>query len=327
MHWNENYQLSLTLPSSSPRSDSKDFLAIFKTLLESAGQTTAAFPALSSVADAEKWISQATSAAVSASEGSEPLDVKALDEQLKTRTYVAGASSLSAADVAIYGALAGYMVSSAQRICRSVANASAYDRDKSQTSHDQRLAIPSVTRHFDLLQNTPKIAAAVQKLSPNVLPHEPVKIDVDNVPLIERKYESSKKDKKEKAAAAATGTEGEAAPSENGKKSKKDKVAAKAAAAMEADSGLAAGTIVEQTKADGSEALAQNGQKKEKKAKKEGAAAPAEGKPKKEKSGGGASAVPDLITPGLVDMRVGHIIDSEAEPPRYTRSRSLMYFY
>lgn len=169
------------------------------------------------------------------------------------------------------------------------------------------------------MQHNTKLSSAASKLSPNVLPHEIVKINIDDVPLIERKYESSKKDKKEKAAAAAAAAGGEApAAAEGGKKSKKDKVAAAAAAAMEADAGLAAGTIVDQKgAAEGSGAAAGQqpaaaGQKKEKKAKKEGASAGVEGgKPKKEKGGGGgaAPAEPEVITPGLVDMRVGHIID------------------
>ena len=103
-------QLSLTLPSSSPKTDSKDFLSIFKSLLESAGQTLSAFPATAGTADAENWIAQATDLRGAAKEGEAPMDVKALDGHLKTRTYVAGASAISAADVAVYGALAGYMV-------------------------------------------------------------------------------------------------------------------------------------------------------------------------------------------------------------------------
>jgi hypothetical protein len=110
-----NRQLSLTLPSSSPKTDSKNFLSIFKALLESAGQASSAFPAAASTADAEKWISAATSLASSGDgaakqEGEAPLDVEALDEHLKTRTYVAGGSTLSAGDVAVYGAVAGYLV-------------------------------------------------------------------------------------------------------------------------------------------------------------------------------------------------------------------------
>lgn len=54
--------------------------------------------------------------------------------------------------------------------------------------------------------------------------------------------------------------------------------------------------------------------KKEKKAKKEGAEGAEGGKPKKEKGGGGGGKAPaeaEPITPGLVDMRVGRIVEGK----------------
>lgn len=185
---------------------------------------------------------------------------------------------------------------------------------QAQASHDDRLSHANVTRHFDLLQHTPFVTSAASKVSPNLVSHEAISIDLDNVPLVERKYESSKKDKKEKAAAAAGGEavkEGQAPAKE--KKKKGDVAPAQSAAPAEA---VIAAVAAGEGAAPGEVAQPAQG-KKEKKAKKEGAAAESAegGKPKKEKGGGGGGKAPaeaEPITPGLIDMRVGRIVEGKS---------------
>jgi hypothetical protein len=154
-----------------------------------------------------------------------------------------------------------------------------------------------VTRHFDLVQNTASVVGAITKLSPNTIAHAPVQIDLDNVPVVERKYESSKKDKK-------------------ADKEKAEKAAVKeaAGAAVESDLGLAKGSIAE-ADAEKKEGRAGKKEKKAKAAAAEGAAGEGKAAGKKEKGSGGggkggaAPAEPEVITPGLIDLRVGRIVE------------------
>ncbi|KAK9895345.1 nucleic acid-binding protein [Cystobasidium minutum MCA 4210] len=272
--------------SSANQAQGTGFLPIFKTLLQEAGQVDVAFAAQKEESEerktVEKWIEASTSG--------QDVPLKELDEHLKNKTYIA-ANKLTAADVAVFGALNTYIA---------------------QASHDARLSHANVTRHFDLLQHTPFIATAASKVSPNLVSHEVVSIDLDNVPVVERKYESSKKDKKEKAAAAAGGEASKDGQAPFKKEKKQKGAAPDAAAATEAVEAAAAGDVAA-TPAQPAQG------KKEKKAKKEGAAAEGVegGKPKKEKAaggGGGGNAAPEPITPGLIDMRVGKIIDVKKHP-------------
>jgi aminoacyl tRNA synthase complex-interacting multifunctional protein 1 len=81
------------------------FLPIFQTLLQEAGQVDVAFGAHKEGSEErksiEKWIEASTSG--------QDLPVKELDEHLKNKTYIAG-SKLTAADVAVFGALNTYIV-------------------------------------------------------------------------------------------------------------------------------------------------------------------------------------------------------------------------
>lgn len=263
-------------------------MPIFKTLLQEAGQVDVAFGAHKEESEErkniEKWIEASTSG--------QQVPLKELDEQLKNKTYIAG-NKLTAADVAVFGALNTYIA---------------------QASHDDRLSHANVTRHFDLIQNTSFVTSAASKISPNLVSRDVVPIDHDNVPLVERKYESSKKDKKEKAAAAGGETSKDGQVSTKEKKKKGD--AAPAQSAAPADAVIAAVAAGEGA-APGSQP-AQG--KKDKKAKKEGAAnaeGTEGGKPKKEKGGGGGGKAPaeaEPITPGLIDMRVGRIVDVKKHP-------------
>lgn len=186
---------------------------------------------------------------------------------------------------------------------------------QAQASHDDRLSHANVTRHFDLLQHTSFVTSAANKLSPNYISHDTIAIDLDNVPLVERKYESSKKDKKDKAAAAGgveAAKEGQQASTKEKKKKGGATPAVEGAAAVAVPTeAVTAAVAAGEGAAPGQPAQG----KKEKKAKKEGVAAEGAegGKPKKEKGGGGgggkAPAEAEPITPGLIDMRVGKIVE------------------
>lgn len=80
-------------------------MPIFKTLLQEAGQVDVAFGAQKEDSEErkniEKWIEASTSG--------QDVPVKDLDEHLKNKTYIAG-NKLTAADVAVFGALNTYIV-------------------------------------------------------------------------------------------------------------------------------------------------------------------------------------------------------------------------
>ena len=81
-----------------------NFQAAFSTLLESAGQSSQALGRSENKQDVERWIAAATDVT------KEALDKAELDQYLQNKTYIAG-GQLTAADVAVCGSLAGYMVS------------------------------------------------------------------------------------------------------------------------------------------------------------------------------------------------------------------------
>lgn len=91
--------------SSANAAQGTGFLPIFKTLLQEAGQVDVAFGAQKEDSEErksiEKWIEASTS-------GKE-VPIRELDEQLKNKTYIAG-NKLTAADVAVFGALNTYIV-------------------------------------------------------------------------------------------------------------------------------------------------------------------------------------------------------------------------
>ena len=187
---------------------------------------------------------------------------------------------------------------------------------QSQASHETRLAHPNITRHFDLMQHTPNIVSAIEKLPASTLPTTPIKIDLDNVPLVDRKAELTKKEKKpaKGAAAAETGTQA-AAPSGPADAKAKGKKAAKATAAEDTETQQAA--ALDTASKSAAPADTANIVERKQKVKKEATVSPdanvlaSKGKEKKGGNGGAASSPTEIerITPGLIDLRVGRIVD------------------
>jgi glutathione S-transferase len=93
--------------SSANQAQGTGFLPIFKNLLQEAGQVDVAFAAQKEESDErksiEKWIDASTNG--------QDVPVKELDEHLKNKTYIAG-GKLTAADVAVFGALNNYIARS-----------------------------------------------------------------------------------------------------------------------------------------------------------------------------------------------------------------------
>ncbi|GAA99282.1 uncharacterized protein L969DRAFT_619259 [Mixia osmundae IAM 14324] len=141
-------------------------------------------------------------------------DVRTLDEHLKSRTFVAS-KQLSAADLAIYAASHTFV---------------------SAASQQERTSVPSVARHYDLIQNLPEVQQALARLPQH--PISRVEIDLDDVPVIDRKAEvkvkkdskpkdtdqlptpSAKEQASEPAKASAAAKEAKSQSGESGKKKK-----------------------------------------------------------------------------------------------------------
>ncbi|KNZ48607.1 uncharacterized protein VP01_553g5 [Puccinia sorghi] len=105
------------------------------------------------------------------------LKLQELDDHLQSRTFMVGAA-LSAVDIVAYTHLHYYMA----------------------TTHQDKLKHPSVTRHFDLIQNMEPVRQALAQDQSLSLP--PVSIDVADVPEVERK--APVVEKKEKKAKVST---------------------------------------------------------------------------------------------------------------------------
>jgi len=106
------------------------------------------------------------------------LKLKELDDHLQSRTFIIG-ETLSDVDVVAYTHLHSYM---------------------SSATHQDRLKHPSVTRHFDLIQNMESVRQALAQDQSLSLPL--VSIDVADVPEVERK--APVVEKKEKIAKVST---------------------------------------------------------------------------------------------------------------------------
>ncbi|GAA5836105.1 hypothetical protein JCM3766R1_001967 [Sporobolomyces carnicolor] len=107
-------------------------------------------------------------------------DVKAIDELLIPKTFVAG-ETLTAADLAVFAAVHPYI---------------------SKASHSDLVSHAAVTRHFDHVQNLPLVATALARSS--VLSPANVSINVSDVPAIEIKPDVKVKKPKAEGAAAAS---------------------------------------------------------------------------------------------------------------------------
>ena len=146
---------------------------------------------------------------------------------------------------------------------------------------------PALTRYFDHIQNRPQVRKAAASLAPAF---SLVTFDLENAPKVERKADPPKP-KKEKAPKDAA----PAAPAAKGKKGKEVVSADKAPADASAPEAKAP--------------------KKEKKEKEKKPAEGAEGGKKKDKAAGGGKAAAEEASgepvPSMIDLRVGHIVDSE----------------
>lgn len=150
---------------------------------------------------------------------------------------------------------------------------------KSQLQPAQYYSHPAVTRYFDHIQTRPSVRKSAEALAPAF---SLVTIDLEGAPKAERKAEPPK-EKKKKAAATPT----ESGASTPASKQRKAQPATETAKATE--SGASAGKA----------------QKKEKKEKK-----PAEESKKGNRAPAGDAGEP---VPSMIDLRVGHIVQSEHE--------------
>ncbi|PAV16938.1 nucleic acid-binding protein [Pyrrhoderma noxium] len=99
----------------------------------------------------------------------QPSATKDLESMLTPKTYLVS-NYLTAADIALYGALHPML---------------------SQLQPPQYYLIPSITRYFDHIQNRPSVRKAADSLSPA---YSLVTFDLDNMPKLERKTSSKKKE-------------------------------------------------------------------------------------------------------------------------------------
>ncbi|KAG5645467.1 hypothetical protein DXG03_006012 [Asterophora parasitica] len=125
-------------------------------------------------AEVAEWIDKAGQADV-ASEA----NVQMLNTTLLPRTYLV-ANQLTAADVALYGALHPYF---------------------SNLQPPKYYALPSLTRFFDHIQSSSVVRPAADALAPAFFT---VTFDLDNAPKVERKAEPPKKKEKKAGAASAS---------------------------------------------------------------------------------------------------------------------------
>ncbi|THH27988.1 hypothetical protein EUX98_g6201 [Antrodiella citrinella] len=137
---------------------------------------------------------------ISAGEVVKPENLKDLESQLTSRTYIVN-NYLTAADVALYGALHPVL---------------------SQLQPPQYYSHPAVTRYFDHIQNRPSVRKAAESLASAF---SLVPFDLEGAPKLERKTDPPKEKKK-----PAPPAEGAAPKAASAKKEKKEAPAAQAQA-------------------------------------------------------------------------------------------------
>ncbi|GJN89229.1 hypothetical protein Rhopal_002208-T1 [Rhodotorula paludigena] len=195
-------QLSLD----SPAGKATSLADVAAHLFEAAGKTNDALGTTDEQRlEAKRWLEQVEQGA-----WDQPEQLKAVDEQLTTKTYVAG-ESLTAGDLGVFAAVHPYIA---------------------HASHSALLSHPALTRHFDHVQHLPLVASVLARSAAPYLAPAVVPIDVDNVPVVEIKPDV--KAKKPKAAPAAGEAAAAPAPKADKKQQKKEvegKEAAPAAAA------------------------------------------------------------------------------------------------
>lgn len=183
------------------------------------------------------------------------LKLKELDDHLQSRTFIIG-ETLSDVDVVAYTHLHSYM---------------------SSATHQDRLKHPSVTRHFDLIQNMESVRQALAQDQSLSLPL--VSIDVADVPEVERKAPVVEKKEKIAKVSTADGT------------------------AVQNNPQSSVPAPDESKKSAGTEKQKSNTEKKEKNKGGDGG--------DKKKAAPAADGPP---MPHMVDMRVGKIIHVEKHP-------------
>ncbi|KAG0146386.1 hypothetical protein CROQUDRAFT_657357 [Cronartium quercuum f. sp. fusiforme G11] len=185
--------------------------------------------------------------------------LKQFESHLQSRTYMVG-KDLTGTDLAVFTTLHSYIKSAVQ---------------SDLTGH------PSITRHFDFIQNHPSVKSAIQKTNLGEL--STISINLDDVPLIERTQAAPvKKEKKEPKAEASASTPG----------TKK-------------------ATAPQSTEPSSTPVVGESGKPSKKKAEKEKKKDDKEGK----KAGGASATVVDgPPMPHMIDMRVGKIVHVEKHP-------------
>ncbi|KAH6723177.1 hypothetical protein BKA61DRAFT_585956 [Leptodontidium sp. MPI-SDFR-AT-0119] len=227
-------------------------------------------------AEINQWLTTSDRLKSTAGSGDQKSLLDTLNAHLASRTTLLGAKP-SKADIALYESLAPQVFS--------------WTAEQRTGEHGH----PNIVRHLDFVQNSPVFALAVGA-------DKKVKVDPEEIlyvkPPVDAKAEKERL-KKEKAAAAAAAAGGETvlADRTNGKKDKKDKSVGEKVADKVAE---VKGAVVAAVSGEGSAQPEQQQKKKEKKEK-----AP---KPQK------APAVAALLSPSLIDLRVGHILKAIKHP-------------
>ncbi|SDA02764.1 BZ3500_MvSof-1268-A1-R1_Chr11-1g03144 [Microbotryum saponariae] len=193
---------------------------------------------------------------------------EAADAELTTRTFLVG-ESVSAADLGLFAA-----------VHPTVASA----------THNQHLSHPSLSRHFNHIQNLRLVAPHLSTVFTSSSP-EPVKIDVENVPVVEIKQQA--KVKKTPAAAAAAAAAAAEAPQEAGKQEKADKAQVVEEVKKKVE------TVAPIAVAEGTTSSA---------------AKPKKEKVEKVKKPTPAVPVTEAPAPWMIDLRVGKIVEVAVHP-------------
>ncbi|KAM0787513.1 hypothetical protein ACM66B_003585 [Microbotryomycetes sp. NB124-2] len=208
---------------------------------------------------------------------------KDVDQELTPKTFLVS-DSVTAADLSLFASVHPYIAG---------------------CSHSALLSHPALTRHFDHVQNLPQLAPVL----PTVFEPANVKIDVNNVPLVEIKPDQKVKKPKAAAAASAAATDakdGSAEPTvTEGAGAKVKQVVDKAADSVK---GAAAAVAGSETVGGANEI-----KKAQKKDKKKDASAAGEGGEKKKKAPAAAPVVEEPA-PWQIDLRVGKIVEVQRHP-------------
>lgn len=236
-----------------------------------------------------------------------------MDKELESRTFLVGESA-TAADLSLFASVHPYIVSlSSASDCEPSArpaptlnlpatNSLRASVKQASATHSAHLSHPAVSRHFDQIQHLPEL----QPVLGNLFTPAEVKIDVDNVPVVEIKQEA--KVKKPKApqpqAQGQDATGGVSTKAKGAAETITDAVKGAAAAVLPTEVAQAVGAAPTSAAVGSTEQA-----KKPKKEKKE-----------KEKKAPAPAPVVEAPAPWQIDLRVGKIVDGQF------RTRSVTMF-